>query len=80
MKFNEIVENILATPNGSVTTKNNLYFSNIHNTTRLISNTVSKIENKGVSDEALLLKKQLEDLLSAIVNKNIRIKAVGARK
>lgn len=80
MKFNELVAKILSYPNGSITTNNGLHFSDIHLFVNIISNTVDKIQNKGVSDEALLLKKQLEDLLGAIVNKNIRIKAVNARK
>ena len=80
MKFDDLVAKILSYPNGSITTKNDLHFSDIHLFVNIISNTVDNIKNKGVSDEALLLKKQLEDLLGAIVNKNIRIKAVNARK
>tara|TARA_R110000822_G_scaffold110548_1_gene240774 strand:+ start:310 stop:552 length:243 start_codon:yes stop_codon:yes gene_type:complete len=80
MRFDDLVAKIISYPNGSITTKNNLYFSDIHLFVNIISNTVDKIQNKGASDEALLLKKQLEDLLGAIVNKNIRIKAVNARK
>ena len=80
MKFNDLVAKILSYPNGSITTMNGLHFSDIHLFVNIISNTVDKIHNKGVSDEALLLKKQLEDLLGAIVNKKIRIKAVNARK
>ena len=80
MKFDDLVAKIVSYPNGSITTKNGLHFSDIHLFVNIISNTVDKIKNKGVSDEALLLKKQLEDLLGAIVNKNIRIKAVNARK
>lgn len=80
MKFKELTTEILSHKNGSITTKNGLYFSNIHFFVELISKRVNVIVNPARSEEAKLLKKQMQDLYDAIVNKNTRIKAINSRR
>ena len=80
MTFKEITTKILSYKNGSITTKNGLYFSNIHFFVELISKRVNVIVNPARSEEAKLLKEQMQDLLTQIVNKNSRIKAINSRR
>lgn len=80
MRFNDLVNTILSTPNGSITTKNGTYYSDIHLFTKRFRSSVAAIRNPAQSTKAVLLKEQLEELLKAIEDKRIRVKAVNARK
>lgn len=80
MRFNEIEDSIMSHKNGSITTKKGLHFSDIHLFTKILSKRAYAISLPHKSDEALLIKDQLIDLLNALGTKSIRLKAVGARK
>lgn len=80
MRFSELVDAILSYPNGSVTTKNGTYYSDIYLFTKRFRSSVAAIRNPAQSTKAVLLKEQLEEILKAIEDKRIRVKSVGARK
>lgn len=80
MRFDELTEKILSYSNGSITTKQGTHYSDIHLFTKRFKNSVARINNPSQSEKALLLKKQLEELLIAIEDKRIRVKAVNAKK
>ena len=76
MKFNEIVTEILSYKTRQVTTKNGMFWSDSHLFTNLINSSVIKIQNKGTSDEALLSKQMLQEVLDIIVDKNNRKRTI----
>ena len=80
MKFNELVSTILSHPNGSITTKENTYYSDVHTVVQRFNMKVQKIRRPAEDVVSIMIKQQLVDIVSALNNKKIRLKAVGTRK
>lgn len=80
MRFNEIIEKILSYPNGSITTKENTYYGDIHRTVRRFQKKVNGIDKPAENIISIMIKEQMIELLSALENKKIRLKAVNTKK
>jgi len=80
MKFNELVSTILSYPNGSITTQNGTYYSDIHTVVKRFDSKVQRIKRPAEDIVSIMFKEQLVELVAALENKKIRLKAVGSRK
>ena len=80
MRFKEIVSTILKTPNGSITTQNGTYYSDIHLAVNRFNTKVQKIRRPADDIVSIMLKEQLVEIVAALDNKKIRLKAIGSKK
>ena len=80
MRFKELVDTILSSPNGSITTKANTYYSNIHYIANRYSKVIKETPSPATDTKCILLKEQLIELVEALNTKKIRLKAVGSKK
>ena len=80
MKFSELVSIILSYPNGAITTKENTYYSNLHQVVNRFNLKVQKISRPAEDVVSIMIKQQLVEIVSALENKKIRLKAVGSNK
>jgi hypothetical protein len=80
MRFNDLVNTILSTPNGSITTQNGTYYYNLHVVVNRFNIKVQKISRPAEDIVSIMLKEQLVEIVSALDNKKIRLKAIGSKK
>ena len=80
MRFNDLVSTIISSPNGSITTSNGTYYHNLHVVVNRFNSKVQKIKRPAEDIVSIMIKEQLVEIVSALDNKKIRLKAVNARK
>tara|TARA_R110000803_G_scaffold10634_4_gene32348 strand:- start:66 stop:380 length:315 start_codon:yes stop_codon:yes gene_type:complete len=74
MYYNEIIQSILSTSNGAITTLNNVHYQNIHKTVKVYAKVRSN------DNGALMCKEQMSDLLKSIKSKKCILRPVNSKK
>lgn len=80
MKFKELSQYILSRRNGSITTKQGTYYSDLHTVVERFVSVVEDTPSPATDTKCILLKQQLVEIVEALNNKKIRLKAVGSKK